>query len=51
MKQIYFHFQNDMKVTCDALICDLEADGLTAWIEVDQETLVARHLSEIYQVL
>lgn len=28
-----------MKVTCDALSCDLEADDLTAWIEVDEETV------------
>jgi hypothetical protein len=35
-----------VKVACDALDCDLEANGMTVWIEVDEETLVAQHLRE-----
>jgi hypothetical protein len=35
-----------MKSVCDALGTNLQVDNLASWIEVDEETLVARHFSE-----
>jgi hypothetical protein len=35
-----------MKAACDALGTNLQADDLASWIEVDEETPVAQHLSE-----
>jgi hypothetical protein len=36
----------DMKAACDALGTNLQADDLASWIEADDETPVALHLSE-----
>jgi hypothetical protein len=35
-----------MKAECDALGSNFEADDLTAWTEIDEETLVTQHLGK-----
>jgi hypothetical protein len=38
--------KQDLKAACDAFGANLQADDLASWIEVDEGTAVAQHLSE-----
>jgi hypothetical protein len=38
--------KQDLKAACDALSTNLQAGDIVSWIEVDEKTSVAQHLSE-----